>query len=111
MRRKKMDRVGKDFNLEKFKKVAQEQQKKIRENTQRVKDELKRYYETGTFVEMVCKDGSGRYNCRTISSALEGIIGVVLELDDGTVLKFGVTCPYFKSSICILTDKGKKKEL
>lgn len=110
----KIEKLGLD--LEKFKKFAQEQQKKIREHILEVEKELKIYYETGTFTEMVCRGRSGRFNCGAVSKSkrTKPIVGVVIELEDKTILKFGVNCPYANSEICILEDyemKRKKEEL
>jgi hypothetical protein len=109
------DKIEKlSLDLEKFKKFAQEQQRKIREHLAEVEKELKTYHETGTFTEMICRGKSGRFNCGETSKSKKSIIGVVITLEDGTFLKFGVVCPYANSEICILEDydmKRKKEEL
>ena len=119
------------ITLEDFRKFAEEAQRKIREATPEVMDELKRFKEEGRFVEIVCLGRSKEYSCWVgnkrffdVRNRLRDIAGDSLDerllkkdleemletMDEPSIavtkgdLKFSVTCPFYDTDICPLKD-------
>jgi len=119
------------ITLEDFKKFAEEAQRKIREATPEVMDELTRLKENGRFVELVCLGRSREYSCwvgnkrffdvknrlrditgdsldeRLLKKGLEEILETTDEPSIAVMkgdLKFSVTCPFYDTDICPLKD-------
>ena len=119
------------ITLEDFRKFAEEAQRKIREATPGVMEELKRFKEGGRFIELVCLGRSGEYSCWEgnkrffdVRNRLRSIAGDSLQerllredlekmlktMDEPSIavmkgdLKFSITCPFYDTDICPLKD-------
>ena len=51
------------YDYEKFKQFAKNIQKRIKEHTSEIEDEMKIYYESGTFTKMICLRESKKIGC------------------------------------------------